>query len=205
MTPNQHTSPSILDLLTPRPHLRLNSHSLLTRTSPWMTKRTADEADLSPDDGECDNIRPKTTNNDGSPDIDATMAKHANKLDLLKFIPIPPLDPLHIHGWDANSTMDNLNPYQVTTWKNDPGAKLFTYKAYGGRIDDRNELTKLRDTITKMLNLPAPPTIAPPSPDQDRGRRDGNPVCALIKDILPEQDQDLITRVRMPHPTSHTI
>ena len=131
-----------------------------------MTTRTADEADLSPDDGERDSIRPRTDNDNEALDTDLTMAEHANELDILNFIPIPPIDPLNIHGWDSYSTMDNLNPFQITTWKNDPGAKLFVYKANGGRIDDRAEISKIHNSITTVLSLPVPPTIAPPTPDQ---------------------------------------
>jgi len=59
-----------------------------------------------------------------------------NALDILNYVPRPMLDPLHIHGWDAYTTMDNLSSFQVTSWNNETSAKVLAYKAYGGRIDE---------------------------------------------------------------------
>jgi len=54
---------------------------------------------------------------------------------------------------------------------------------------------KLRETIKSTLGLANNPTIAPPSPESEKGRRDTNPTCALVKGILPEKEQELIERV----------
>jgi len=117
-------------------------------------------------------------------------------LNVLTYIPTPTLDPLHIHGWDSHTTMDNLSSFQITRWNNKPRAKVLAYKVYGGRIDEHNEITKLCKIIRTTLNLANNPTIAPPSLETDRGRKDANPVCALIKGILPEKEQELINQVR---------
>ena len=89
-----------------------------------MAMRTADKADLSPDEGEHETIRPKTTNTDIALETDTGLTGCANKLDLLNFIPIPLMDP---------------------------------------------------------------PTL-----DQDRGRRDSNPVCMLSGPLYLSGQHDLL-------------
>ena len=158
-----------------------------------MTTRTADEADLSLSDSEREAMRPRINLNLA---IETPApAGPGDELDILNFIPVPPPDPLQIHGWDKHSTMDNLSTFQINAWNKDSGPKLLTYKAYGGKIDDHSELSKLRDIITLALEPENSPTVAPPSPEHDRGKRDANPLCTFVKDILPEQVQDLLSRV----------
>ena len=107
-----------------------------------MTTRTAEEAELSSADDTRRNPCARKEGNNGSDGI--AMEEPNNALDVLTYIPIPEVDPLHIHGWDSFTTIDNLNPLQATAWGDEQGAKLLTYKAGGGRLDNREEIIHLR-------------------------------------------------------------
>jgi hypothetical protein len=185
--------PSTLDLLCQNPYLRLPQ--LLTPIiSSIMTTRSAEEADIFPEERERDTNRQKTTQAT-TPTPKSDIDREKAILDILTYTPIPDLDPIHIHGWDTFSTTENLAPFQVNAWKAEPGAKLLAYKAYGGRITEREEIVKLRNIIVATLNLAANPTIALPTPEIDRGKKDPNPTCSLIKNLLPEKAEELIALV----------
>jgi hypothetical protein len=186
---------STLNLLTQSPFLRI-SHILSPTRPTQMTTRTAEEAELSQEEFDRDTNRQRTERDDPNLNPAPSISPPADSLDILEYIPIPAIDPIHIHGWDTHSTTDNLSTFQINSWKRETGAKLLAYKAYGGRMAERDEITKLRNLIVSTLNLNANPIIAPPTPETNEGRRDPNPVCSLIKGILPEKAQELITRVR---------
>lgn len=155
-----------------------------------MTTRTADEAEIMSDDDQRVSTRAKTSN-----DTPATAEDHAattKALDLLSYIPPPPVELLHIHGWNPSSITDNQSREQVALWDAETGAKVLVYKANGGRIDSRDEITKLRDIIQNTLGSGPSPIIAAPIPEVERGRRDGSPVCSLVRGILPDKVQLLI-------------
>lgn len=197
MTTTHPPPSSILDLTKPKTHPRIPL-TAFSPTTPHMPTRSAEEAELPPDDTARSATRQRTAQDEQDHDTDMP---EDNALDILSYVATPALDPLHIHGWDSHTTTDNLSAFQITSWNNEPGAKALAYKAYGGRIDERDEITKLRELIKSTLSLTNNPTIAPPSPETDRGKRDTNPVCALVKGIRPEEIQELLDRVspKTPH------
>jgi hypothetical protein len=115
-------------------------------------------------------------------------------LNVLHYIPIPPLDPLHIHGWDTAAKTDNQNASQVSRWDEEPGAKVLAYKAYGGKLDNCEDISKLREMIKSSLGITTFPTIAAPIPIEEGGKKDDPPLCSLVKGILPEKAQELLDK-----------
>ena len=159
-----------------------------------MTTRTAEEAELSSADDTRRNPRARKEGNNRNDDI--AMEEPNNALDVLTYITIPEEDPLHIHGWDSFTTTNNLNPLQATAWGDEQGAKLLTYKAGGGRLNNREEIIHLRDSLMTALETQVVPTIAPPSPENVRDGKDTHPVCSLIKGIQSEEAEKLLEMVR---------
>ena len=45
-------------------------------------------------------------------------------LDILTYVPLPPLDPLQVHGWDSIKVMENVSPAQINMWNKATGAKV---------------------------------------------------------------------------------
>ena len=81
-------------------------------------------------------------------------------------------------------------------WTAHPGPKVFVYKAYRGRIEDRKEVLNIRNAIKETLRLKTNPTVAIPIPKLKVDKKDNAPLCALIKGITESEAQDLIDRVR---------
>ena len=79
-----------------------------------------------------------------------------NELDVVKYFIPPTLGHLDIHGWDSVTTLENLNSILQNKWRAEQGAKALVYRAYGGRIDDKEEVTKLRKMIKSTLNVSEP-------------------------------------------------
>lgn len=158
-----------------------------------MTTRTAEEANISSDNDNREPTRKKL-----SQALTKTVPNTATletDPEVLNYIPPPPpLDPIHIHGWDPTTITDNQNPDQVALWNQETGAKVLVYKAHGGRIATREEISKVRSLIKTALEIDHLPTVATPSPTIERGRRDSAPICSLVKGILPEKAQLLIEK-----------
>ena len=76
-----------------------------------------------------------------------------------------------------------------------------TYKAYGGRIDDREDIIKVRELIRKLFKITTGPMVSPPAPEVNLGKKDTLPFCALIRGISPEKAQELIKKVCPMHLT----
>ena len=186
---------STLDIPTPRPHAPpLDNPTLLKSTD--MTTRSADDAGLSDSDSDKTNTRVRT---EGPPEVDNQPAENDNfqpkDLDILTYIPHPPINLLQIHGWDNALALENVDPAQATIWTEASDAKVLCYKAYGGKIEDRDDIIELREMIKESLSLTANPTIATPSPERTSTKKDTPPYCTLIRGIHPEKIQELITRV----------
>lgn len=195
-------SSSILDILLPRPHTRfLNPPTFLY--SGQMTVRSADEAGLPELRSDKDAVRPKTTGNnpddgEGNDPAPADIDEDENaKLDILTYIPHPPLDPLQIHGWDSYKIFENLSLTQRDRWPKAVGAKVFCYRAHGGKIEGVNDIALTREVIKDALKIDTIPIIATPNAEIDGGV---SPVCTLVRGISPEKAQELIEKVN-PRPT----
>jgi len=156
-----------------------------------MAIRSAEQAGLN-DPPERDPVRPRTGENDAK-----TVAPH-DELDVLNFLPIPAINHLQIHGWDDYTTTINLNPIQKTKWEDENGAKVLAYKAYGGKIEEREEIIKLRDLIKVAIKVNTNPIVTAPIPETTKGKRDPYPPCALVKGLTPEKAQELIDKARSP-------
>ena len=107
-----------------------------------MTTRTAEEAELS-DPSTCPKPTQLRTGNPSNERMSLSDSKQGDALDTLTYIRIPTCDPLEIHGWDQSTTMENLSKAQSNMWINEEGAKVLTYRAYGGKINDIDNLAKL--------------------------------------------------------------
>ena len=129
-----------------------------------------------------------------------------------RLLPLPELDAVHylvpltpntldIHGWDSTLTLDNLSTIQQAKWRAEKDPKVLVYKAYGGRIDDKEEVTNLCNIIKTNLRLDSNPTVAVPVPEDMRNHRDGPPFCTLVKDITEENAKLLIKKVTPHRPT----
>ena len=117
-----------------------------------MAIRTAEEAELS--DTAPDPVRLKKSDTSDLEEPLSPLEEEADSaLDALTYVFAPKKDPLEIHGWDAISTLDNINPIQCTLWTTVQGAKVLAYKAYRGRISEPEEVAQLRDGIKRMLRL----------------------------------------------------
>ena len=82
-----------------------------------------------------------------------------------------------------------------TKWRVEQGAKVLVYRAYEGRIDDKEEVTKLHKMIKLTLNPESNPKVAIPILEEARGRRDAPPFCMLVKGITEEEAKQLITKM----------
>ena len=244
---------STLDFLLSRPHTRLlNSKTILY--PPFMTIRTADEADLPNDRDDKDAVRPRidtlpngtttVANTSGTtytfpavpntrpttivnnPTIAAsnTTATTAGNLppiasppappedadalmkalDILSYVDLPTPDPLHVHGWDTAKALENVSPAQLPLWVNAHGAKVFLYKAYGGRVEGKNDILPIRDMVKDFLQMTANPIIAAPSSGGANKNKEDPPLCALVQGISHEQAESLVKKVSTPHHTTRT-
>ena len=164
-----------------------------------MTTRTAEEAELS-DPSTCpEHTRPRTDDpSNGRTSL--SDSKQGDALDALTYIRAPSRDPLEIHGWDQSTTMENLSRAQGDMWMNEEGAKILAYRAYGGKINDIDDLAKLRNDIKSTLGINTNPIVAVPIPEIGKTKKDTPPFCTLVKGITPEQARELVTRVRPNHP-----
>ena len=123
------------------------------------------------------------------------------ELDAVHYLVPPTPNALDIHGWDSISTLDNLSTIQQAKWRAEKDPKVLVYKAYGGRIDDKEEVTNLCNIIKTNLRLDSNPTVAVPIPEDMRNHRDGPPFCTLVKDITEENTKLLIKKVTPHLPT----
>ena len=73
----------------------------------------------------------------------------------------------------------------------EPGDKVLAYKAYGGKIEDRDEVIKLGDILKTKLNLHNNPTVATPVP-ATKNKKHLPPLCALIGRIPPQKAHFLL-------------
>ena len=186
---------STLDILLPRPHLRLLNNTA-TPNRPNMAIRTAEEAELPDDCEDRDVIHLRTEGTPTGNDLPTTSRDDGLKeLDILTYIPHPPLDPLHIQGWDSIRALENIDEAQRTIWNDATEAKVLAYRAYGGKIESREDILKARDLIRKLLGETTDPTVSPPAPAFNFNKRDTPPYCALIRNISPEKAQELIKKV----------
>jgi hypothetical protein len=126
-----------------------------------------------------------------------------NAYNVLHYLPTPPFNPLHIHRWDTASKTGNQNRSQVTHWDDETRAKILAYKVYSGRLDNSKDISQLHDIIKSSIGTEVLPTVTPPIPILEGGRKDGPPLCALVKDILPEKAQELLEKVRLIYPSTH--
>ena len=160
-----------------------------------MAARTAEEAELSDENIDRSAPRPRTEKNANNaapaPPPDDLQEKD---LDVITYLPTPPPEPLDIQGWDTVSNLENVHPAQEAKWKAVTGAKLLTYKAYGGKIEEAEDIAKIQDLIKVSLGLTTDPTVASPNPLENLTRRDPPPFCALVKNLSPEKAQELIER-----------
>lgn len=162
-----------------------------------MTTRSADEAQLSDDAGKPSPVRTKTTHDRSTLIIGTIQSQETEQqLDALAYTPTPTPNPLDIHGWSTDRALENLNSAQRAMWIADPGPKLLAYKAYGGRIEDKKEILQIRAAIKSALGLAGNPIVAIPVPEVKPGKKEGPPLCALIKNISQANADSLITRVR---------
>jgi hypothetical protein len=159
-----------------------------------MTTRTAEEADIAIDDEQRESTRVRTDEPAPPEPPDANANTTAKKLDVLTYLRLPEFSAIHIHGWDAITKIENQDPGQVAMWDDDPGAKLLVYKAYGGRIDSVDEITRLQEIIGDAINATTPLSVAPPIPVNAVTKKEGAPLCSLVSNILPEKAQELIER-----------
>ena len=186
--------------LTAHTRLRTSTHNPRA-PAPTMTTRTAEEAGL-PGDHEHRAVRLRTGSFKGVAGAENPQdTDTAEELDALAYIDIPEPNPLDIHGWNQNTVFENLDKAQLSLWNAEPGTKILAYKAYGGRIEDREEATKLRDLIKTNLNLDANPTVTIPVPETRNNRKDTPPYCALVGGITEAKARDLLNMVtNPPHP-----
>ena len=197
--PRPNTPPALSRLLAHSPLKPLTTVS--EPSPPPMSRRNAEEAEIVFDEDERNAVRPRT---DLEPTVDAPAgANIPDAYDVLHYLPIPPLDPLHIHGWDTASKAGNQNRSQVARWDDKTGAKILAYKAYGGRLDNSEDISRLREIIKSSVGTEALPTVAPPIPILEGGKKDDPPLCALVKDILPEKAQELLDKARLTFHSTH--
>ena len=195
--------PSTLDILIQRPHLRLSNATTILHL-PNMTTRSADEAELPNEREDRDATRPRTEdtpNGNTAPVI--TRDEGMKALDILTYIRHPPLNPIQIQGWDAIKALENISEAQRNIWTDATEAKVLTYKAYRGKIEDREDIIKVRELIRKSLKITTNPTISPPAPKVNLGKKDTFPFCALVRGISPEKVQELIEKVCPTHPAQY--
>lgn len=168
-----------------------------------MTIRTADKAELPNEREDRDATRPRTEDTLNSNTATVTTKDDGIKkaLDILTYIPHPPLDPIQIQGWDTIKALENISEAQRNIWMNAMEAKVLTYKAYGGRIDNREDIIKVRELIRKSLKITTGPMVSPPAPEVNLGKKDTLPFCTLVRGILPEKAQELIEKVCPMHLT----
>ena len=160
-----------------------------------MTTRTTEEVELS-DPSTCpEPTRPRTGDPSGEKMV-LSDNEQDDALDALTYIQAPTRDPLEIHGWDYSTTMENLATDQCSMWMNKEGAKVLAYRAYRGRLDNIEDLAKLRNNIKSALGTNTSPVVAVSVPKNGKSRKDTPPFCTLIKGITQEQAQELVTRVR---------
>ena len=170
-----------------------------------MTTRTAEEANLSdPQEERARVVRPRI----GTPSY-ASVAKPQPQqnpepvatLDGLDYTHPPPPHPLDIHGWNPTTTFKNLDNTQRALWNAEPGEKVLAYKAYGGRIEDKDEVIKLGEIIKAGLNLSEDPSVATPVP-ATKSKKHLPPLCALIGGLPPAKVRVLLNMVCTP-PAPH--
>ena len=167
-----------------------------------MTTRTTEEAELS-DPSTCPEPTRPRTDDPNSEKMILSDSEQDDALDALTYVRAPTRDPLEVHGWDHSTTMENLATDQCNMWMNEEGAKVLAYKAYGGRLDDIEDLTKLRNDIKSTLGANTKPVVAVPVPKIRKSKKDSPPFCTLVKGITQEQAQELVTKVRYhPPPTT---
>ena len=164
-----------------------------------MTTCTAEEAELS-DPSTCPEPTRPRTDDPSNERASLSDSEQGDALDALTYIRAPSRDPLEIHGWDQSTTMENLSRAQGDMWMNEEGAKILAYRAYGGKINDIDDLAKLRNDIKSTLGINTNPIVAVPIPETGRTKKDTPPFCTLVKGITPEQARELVTRVRPNHP-----
>ena len=164
-----------------------------------MPTCTAEEAELS-DPSTCPEPTQPRTGDSNSEKMVLSDNEQDDALDTLTYIRAPTQDPLEIHGWDYSTTMENLATDQCSMWMNEEGAKVLTYRAYGGRLDNIEDLAKLRNDIKSALGTNMNPVVAVSVPKNGKNRKDTPPFCMLIKGITQEQAQELVTRVRATRP-----
>jgi len=133
-------------------------------------------------------------------DADALM----KALDILSYVDLPTPDPLHVHGWDTAKALENVSPAQLPLWVDAKGPKVFLYKAYGGRVEGKDDILPIRDMVKGFLQMISNPIIAAPSPGGSNKNKEDPPLCALVQGISHEQAESLIKKVSTPHHTTHT-
>jgi hypothetical protein len=150
-----------------------------------MPTRTADDAGLPGGPTDRDAIRPRTDDHPVDDDYELDAANLAANLDILNHVPPPPLDPLQIHGWDTLKALENVNLAQATIWTNMTQAKVWAYRAYGGKLENTEEVILARELIKSALGLEQNPAVGPPVAETISGRKDFPPHCALVSTIPP--------------------
>ena len=131
---NPHKSPHAT------PSLPNHQHSEPTED---MAARKADEADLSDNSEERSAPRPKTGKDDTTSTPTPPTDIQEKDLDVIHYLRTPYPNPLDVQGWDNAATLENLIPAQEAKWKAVSEAKLLVYKAYGGKIEDKEDVTKI--------------------------------------------------------------
>ena len=179
----------------PHPPNDSQNLSLLTRShpDPPMTTRSAEEAGLPEEHEGRRNVRLRL---EDPPNADIAEPVQED-LDALSYVAIPAPEDLDIHGWNQHTIFKNLDLTQRALWTAERDTKLLVYRAYGGRIEDREVVTKLHDEIKGFANLSTNPVVAILVP-QTKGRKDSPPFCALITGITAKTAEELINKVRTP-------
>ena len=168
-----------------------------------MAARTAEEAGLSDGDNDRSTQRARTekTANTANPDPPPSDSPQGDGLDMLTYLPTPPPDPLDIHSWDKLSIFENVHPAQIAKWNAITEAKLLVYKAYGGRIEGKEDVTEIQNLIRSTLELSSDPTIAVPSSLENLSRRDPPHTAHSSRTSPPREPKDSSRKDTSPRRT----